>query len=142
MAGYADTSLVLLGSAPYGTGIDKARAVYLYPTADATATVLAAGYFNGGRARLNKGDAILAVTVQDGTPDITQLVVTAVPASPSNITVAGDNQAAIGAITPLTAATGVTGNVVSDVGGAFNQATLNNNFKVLADKINAIIGAA
>jgi type III secretory pathway component EscU len=38
----------------------------------------------------------------------------------------------------LTAATGVTGNTVADVGAAFSQATLNNNFKVVADKINAI----
>lgn len=39
----------------------------------------------------------------------------------------------------LTAATGVTGNTVNDVGGAFNQTTLNNNFKVVADKINEIL---
>lgn len=44
-----------------------------------------------------------------------------------------------GTITPLTAATGVTGNTVADVGAAFSQTTLNNNFKVLADKVNAII---
>lgn len=44
-----------------------------------------------------------------------------------------------GSITPLTAATGSTGNTIADVGGAFNQGTLNNNFKALADKVNAII---
>lgn len=41
----------------------------------------------------------------------------------------------------LTAATGTTGNTVNDVGGAFSQATLNNNFKVLADKVNEILNA-
>lgn len=48
---------------------------------------------------------------------------------------------AVAAITQLTAATGTTGDTVADVGGAFNQTTLNNNFKVLADKINALIAA-
>jgi len=44
-----------------------------------------------------------------------------------------------GTITPLTASNGVTGNTVADVGAAFSQTTLNNNFKVLADKVNEII---
>lgn len=43
------------------------------------------------------------------------------------------------AIVPLTAATGTTGNTITDVGAAFTQATLNNNFKALADKVNAIL---
>lgn len=38
----------------------------------------------------------------------------------------------------LTAVTGTTGNTVSDVGSSFTQATLNNNFKAVADKINAL----
>ena len=41
----------------------------------------------------------------------------------------------------LTAATGTASNTIADVGGSFNQATLNNNFKSLADKINAVIAA-
>lgn len=48
-------------------------------------------------------------------------------------------QAAMLAIVPLTAATGTTGNTVVDVGAAFNQATLNNNFKAISDKLNAIL---
>jgi hypothetical protein len=43
------------------------------------------------------------------------------------------------AIVPLTAATGTTSNTISDVGAAFSQATLNNNFKALSDKVNAIL---
>lgn len=136
---YAESSLVRLGSAPYGTTIDKSRSVYLYPTADDLATVIAAGYFNNARTRLKKGDVVIAVVDQDGTPTQRPLTFSAVPAS-GNVTVSiGDS--GIGGLVVLTAATGVTGNTVSDVGGAFNQATLNNNFKVLADKINAIIGA-
>lgn len=41
----------------------------------------------------------------------------------------------------LTAATGTTGTVVSDVTASFSQSVLNNNFKVLADRINAILAA-
>lgn len=44
-------------------------------------------------------------------------------------------QADIGA---LTVSVGTSDGVVADVGGAFNQTTLNNNFRDLADKINAI----
>lgn len=44
-------------------------------------------------------------------------------------------------ITALTAATGTASDTVADVGGAFNQTTLNNNFKTQAEKINAIIAA-
>jgi hypothetical protein len=39
----------------------------------------------------------------------------------------------------LVAATGVADGTVADVGGAFNQATLNNNFQDLATKVNAIL---
>lgn len=39
----------------------------------------------------------------------------------------------------LTAATGTPSTTIADVGGAFNQATLNNNFKSLADKVNNIL---
>ncbi len=42
------------------------------------------------------------------------------------------------AVTDLTAATGTADNTVADVGAAFNQATLNNNFKDLAAKIGEI----
>lgn len=44
-----------------------------------------------------------------------------------------------GTITALTAATGVTGNTLNDVTATPTQTLVNNNFKVLADKVNAII---
>lgn len=46
-----------------------------------------------------------------------------------------------GNITVLTAATGTPSSTISDVGGAFSQTTLNNNFKSLADTVNAILAA-
>jgi len=39
----------------------------------------------------------------------------------------------------LTAATGTASNTIADVGAAFNQTTLNNNFKSLAAKVNELI---
>lgn len=44
-------------------------------------------------------------------------------------------------ITKLTTSVGTADNTVADVGAAFSQATLNNNFADLAAKINAIIDA-
>jgi hypothetical protein len=41
----------------------------------------------------------------------------------------------------LTAATGTASDTIADVGGSFSQTTLNNNFKSLADKLNALIAA-
>ena len=43
------------------------------------------------------------------------------------------------AITSLTAASGTANNTVTDVGSSFDQATLNDNFKDLAAKINEIL---
>jgi hypothetical protein len=42
-------------------------------------------------------------------------------------------------IVALTVTVGTAGNTVADVGGAFAQATLNNNFRVVADKINEVV---
>lgn len=39
----------------------------------------------------------------------------------------------------LTAATGTASDTIADVGSSFNQTTLNNNLKSLADKLNAVI---
>jgi hypothetical protein len=45
------------------------------------------------------------------------------------------------AIADLVAATGTADGTVADVGGAFNQGTLNDNFKELSVKVNAILTA-
>jgi len=44
-------------------------------------------------------------------------------------------------ITNLTAAFGTADDTVADVGAAFSQATLNNNFQDLTTKVNAILAA-
>lgn len=48
---------------------------------------------------------------------------------------------AVTAITPITGAFGSTGNAIVDVTGTFSQTILNNNFRVLEDKVNAILAA-
>jgi hypothetical protein len=42
-------------------------------------------------------------------------------------------------VVAVTAATGTTGNTVVDVTSLHDQTKLNNNFKVLADKVNELI---
>jgi len=44
-------------------------------------------------------------------------------------------------VTALTNSNGTADNTIADVGASFNQATLNNNFRDLSDKVNAIIAA-
>lgn len=61
-----------------------------------------------------------------------------VPEVAKRITTTG---AAAASIAPLTGASGTTGNAIVDVGASFNQTTLNNNFRALEDKINAILAA-
>ena len=43
--------------------------------------------------------------------------------------------------TSITGQTGTAGSVIADVGSSFTQATLNSNFRVVSDKINAVITA-
>lgn len=45
------------------------------------------------------------------------------------------------AVADLTAASGTADGTVADVGSSFNQGTLNDNFKELATKVNAILAA-
>lgn len=44
-----------------------------------------------------------------------------------------------GTITPITNANGSTGNTIVDVTATPTQTTINNNFRVLSDKVNAIL---
>lgn len=44
-----------------------------------------------------------------------------------------------GTIAPITNANGVTGSTIVDVTATPTQVTINNNFRVLSDKVNAII---
>ena len=45
------------------------------------------------------------------------------------------------AVADLVAAAGTSDGTVADVGASFNQATLNNNFRDVADKLNAVLAA-
>ena len=82
-------SLALFASAPYGAATAAASKVnfHVYATADAQATVLTAGYFNGARDKLKVNDAIFCMSVAGGTGVLDALKVTAVPSS-GDITVA------------------------------------------------------
>ena len=57
-----------------------------YVTNDDHATVAAAGYFNGFRAALGKGDRVVASVDMDGTPQLRLYMFNAVPAT-GNVTV-------------------------------------------------------
>lgn len=45
------------------------------------------------------------------------------------------------AVADLVASVGTADGTLADVGGAFNQTTLNNNFRDLSDKVNALLAA-
>lgn len=61
------------------------KKVYLYDTADAIATVVAADYFLGFYAELAKGTVIIVVGSTGGTPTVDVLIANAV--SSSSVTV-------------------------------------------------------
>lgn len=75
---FADKSLeVQPTGASAGAGADQMLHEGRYVTADAKATVLAAGYFNAAYKRLPKGTMINVVSDFGGTPATFRLVVTA-----------------------------------------------------------------
>lgn len=85
-------SLSRLGQqATVGSAAGAAQAqqagLLIYATDDAAATVETAGYFNGARAFLRKGDIILATMVNGGTAVVKTYVAAAVPAT-GNVTIA------------------------------------------------------
>lgn len=57
------------------------------------------------------------------------------------IHVVKDHGAVQAAIATLANANGTGDNTIADVGASFNQVTLNNNFRDLSDKVNAILVA-
>lgn len=84
-------SLVLQASVPHTPDVVPVN-FYCYATPDAVATVIAAGYFNNARSKLNVNDVIDALCVATGTGDRVSVIVTAVPAS-GNVTVAVNTDA-------------------------------------------------
>lgn len=85
-------SLCLVNSVPYGTAGKRVDFMH-YATPDAVATVIAAGYFNNARAKLQVNTVIEALCVADGVGDRVSLIVTAVPVAPGNITTAVNTDA-------------------------------------------------
>lgn len=88
---YLARSLVLECSVPHTSDVAPVN-WYKYATADAVATVIAAGYFNNARDKLKVNDVIDALCVATGTADRVAVIVTAVPAS-GNVTVAVNTDA-------------------------------------------------
>jgi hypothetical protein len=90
---FSAKALVRQGTAaPVGTAAGATRTEqvshFIYATEDAAATVEVAGYFNNGRAIINKGDVIHASMVFATTPVTKQYVVTAAPKTTGNVTIA------------------------------------------------------
>jgi len=76
--------LGLIRTAPFGTNLHVG--FYTYATVDLAATVLADGYFNDAREKLNVNDVIDCVCAADGTGERVKVLVTAAPAT-GNVTV-------------------------------------------------------
>jgi len=79
------TALTKFGDSAVSAGV--VQNAFFYASADADATIAAAGYFNNVRARLKKGDIILTAAVLGGTPTVKVYVVTASPTT-GNVTIA------------------------------------------------------
>jgi hypothetical protein len=81
-------SFALAHSIPWAADTQPYK-VFEYATADAVATVIAAGYFNGMRddGKINVNDVVNCQCVMGGVADFVRVIVTAVPAS-GNVTVA------------------------------------------------------
>lgn len=125
-----------------------------YPSGQSQGTLIGS---TGGRVAINNNDVYpqagsgAAVAFTFGASNITITNNTGItwPAGATLLASFGDNtddgsynaDVRVDAIVALTAATGTAGDTVADVTGAFVQATLNNNFKSVAEKINEIIAA-
>jgi len=80
------TSLLLQASVPHTADVVPVN-FYVYATPDAVATVIAAGYFNNARSKLQVNDVIEALCVATGVADRITMIVLTVPTS-GNVTVA------------------------------------------------------
>ncbi|HEX9837126.1 MAG TPA: hypothetical protein VGB90_09745 [Alphaproteobacteria bacterium] len=70
------------------TGASGTSSNFVYRTTEAITAVLAAGYWNSARGRFKVGDTIDAICSVGGTPTWSRLIVTSIPAAPSNVVVA------------------------------------------------------
>lgn len=125
-----------------------------YPSGQSQGTLIGS---TRGRVAINNNDVYpqagsgAAVAFTFGASNITITNNTGVtwPAGATLLASFGDNtddgsynaDVRVDAIVALTAATGTTSDTIADVGASFTQATLNNNFKSIADKTTEIIVA-
>lgn len=141
------TNIVLASSVA-----NNATFTVTYPAGVTQAMLLGS---TGGRMVVN-GDAVLSqaaggfsVTFGASTATVTNLTGATIAAGAVVDISFGDNTQAgryetgvrVRGVTALTAATGTASDTIADVGASFTQATLNNNIKSLADKINELRAA-
>lgn len=145
------------GGVVSGTGV-LVGALFVVPTVTAAAGERFAGYVEGvvehAKVSAQAWTEGQKLFWNAGLSQVTNLaadgpfigVAAAVAANPSATglvrLVGGGSELAKGlqaAVASLGVSVGVSDDVVADVGAAFNQATLNNNFRDLADKINVIL---
>jgi hypothetical protein len=104
-------------------------------TADELMIVNGNDRWDGTKVDFAYGASLITVTNKTGATLKAGTSVTLKLARGNVISLSGVKGAAI---TALTAATGTPSDTIADVTGSFVQATLNNNFKSLADKINLL----
>ncbi|WP_127523664.1 hypothetical protein [Mesorhizobium sp. Z1-4] len=97
-------SLALWASAPFGLSTAAASKVnfYTYASADSLATILAAGYFNDARDKLQVDDVIFVLSAAGGASAFTTIIMDTVPTS-GNVLVRGDTDEGGGEVRAVTA---------------------------------------
>lgn len=125
----------------YGTGANaKQLSTWDYATDDDKAAIETSGHFNDLVKEMKVGDKIYVRADLNGTPVLLVYLCTAndgtdVTVAREATLVTGD-QTAVAALTDST--TGTADGTVADVGAAFSQATLNNNFAEVTTQLNLL----
>lgn len=91
MAINKNRTMTRVSSVSYDVG--KTCSMHFIATAEAAATVLAAGFFDVFRGDLRVNDIIFCMAVADGVGDMLIMKVLTVPAAPGNVTVAVNSEA-------------------------------------------------
>lgn len=125
----------------YGTGANsKQLSTWDYATDDDKAAIETSGHFNALVSEMKIGDLIRIRADINGTPVLLFYLVTAndgtvVTVGREASIVVGD-QTAVAALTD--SSTGTADGTIADVGAAFSQTALNNNFADLTAQINTL----
>lgn len=115
------------------------RSFHMYVTSDDADAVETDGYFDSIAARFKTGDLLICSLDIEGTPTPRMYAVTS---ASGDVTLSRDPTAVTGDQSPIDELTDSTGGTadgtLADVGASFTQATLNNNFADVAERINEI----